>query len=189
MCFQRVRQDACWRHVGLVFLRRLDTDMCVYSELLETSYKWPAVDEERHQLTPASSSMMKSVLVLLALASLANAASVYNAPVSYYETPAAYAYNYGVADSYSGAHYNAGEQRNGGSTSGSYSVALPDGRVQTVNYHVADAYSGFVADVQYSGVPHYNSYVPKTYSTYPAYKAGPAYKPTPVYQSLPVYSG
>ena len=107
---------------------------------------------------------------------------LYSAP-SYaplaYEEPASYAYNYGVADGYSGARYNAGEQRAGQSTSGSYSVALPDGRVQTVNYRVADANSGFVADVQYSGEPRYNSYAPKVYSAYPhtsPYQALPAYR-------------
>merc|ERR1712055_1078544 len=43
----------------------------------------------------------------------------------------------------------------GCSTSGSYRVALPDGRIQVVNYHTADAYSGNVAEVAYEGVPHY----------------------------------
>merc|ERR1712055_976111 len=47
------------------------------------------------------------------------------------------------------------EQRDGYSTSGSYRVALPDGRTQVVNYHTADAYSGNVVDVSYEGVPHY----------------------------------
>ena len=77
-----------------------------------------------------------------------------------YDEPAVYAFNYQVADDYFGAHYNAGEQRNGGSTSGSYSVALPDGRVQTVNYRVADAHSGYVADVQYSGESKYGPHAP-----------------------------
>merc|ERR1712121_428052 len=61
----------------------------------------------------------------------------------------------GVADDYSGANFNAAENRDGYATTGSYSVALPDGRTQHVNYNVADAYSGYVADVTYSGEPHY----------------------------------
>ena len=122
--------------------------------------------------------MKSSAACVLALIAVANTASTYQtAGHPYYDQPAAYAYNYGVADGYSGAYFNAGEQRNGYSTSGSYSVALPDGRLQTVNYRVADANSGYVADVQYSGVPHYNSYAPKVYpaNPYGSYKAAPAY--------------
>merc|ERR1711860_179714 len=72
-----------------------------------------------------------------------------------YDEPAVYAYNYAVADDYSGSQFNAGENRDGYATTGSYSVALPDGRIQTVNYNVADAYSGYVADVTYSGQAKY----------------------------------
>ena len=57
---------------------------------------------------------------------------------------------------YSGANYNAGESRDGDSTKGSCSIALPDGRLQTVTYNVADGYSGYVADVTYSGEAHYS---------------------------------
>jgi hypothetical protein len=122
--------------------------------------------------------MRKSVALFLAFAAASNAASTYQAPGPYYEKPTTYAYNYGVADGYSGAHFNAGEQQDGYGTSGSYSVALPDGRIQTVNYRVADANSGYVADVQYTSAPRYNSYAPKVYAAYP-------YVST--YQALPVY--
>ena len=43
------------------------------------------------------------------------------------------------------------EGRNGAATSGQYHVLLPDGRTQTVTYNVGDAYTGYVADVKYSG--------------------------------------
>merc|ERR1711887_77552 len=107
----------------------------------------------------------------------------YHAPVHHaasykepaYDGPAVYAYEYAVADDYSGAKFHAGESRDGYATTGSYSVALPDGRTQTVNYKVADDYSGYVADVQYSGEPHY--------AAAPAYKPATAYKPAPVYHA------
>merc|ERR1712071_592661 len=41
-----------------------------------------------------------------------------------------------------------------GNAAGSYSVALPDGRTQHVNYH-ADGYEGYVADVTYDGTAVY----------------------------------
>jgi len=73
----------------------------------------------------------------------------------YHKEPVVYAYQYGVSDDYSGANFGQEEKRDGYVTSGSYRVALPDGRIQHVNYHVADAYSGYVADVTYEGVPTY----------------------------------
>ena len=46
-----------------------------------------------------------------------------------------YSYNFGVSDSYSGVDYNRAESRSDrGVTKGSYTVALPDGRIQTVSY-------------------------------------------------------
>merc|ERR1711962_1495037 len=52
-------------------------------------------------------------------------------------------------------NFGAEEQRDGYTTTGSYRVALPDGRVQHVNYHTADAVSGNIAEVTYEGVPTY----------------------------------
>merc|ERR1712106_486916 len=105
------------------------------------------------------------------------------------EEPAVYSYNYAVNDDYTGTSFQANEAREGVPTSGSYSVALPDGRTQTVTYSVADGYSGYVADVSYSGEAQY----PDT----PAYKpvAASAYTPAqvvvkpvaPVYKATPVY--
>ena len=67
--------------------------------------------------------------------------------------PPVYQYQYGVADDYSGANFAQTEQRDGYATSGSYTVNLPDGRVQTVTY--SDNGDGIVQDVSYTGTPQY----------------------------------
>ena len=64
----------------------------------------------------------------------------------------------------------------GKTVTGSYQVALPDGRIQTVTY-TADHYNGFVADVTYEGEAHYPE--DKPYHPAPSYKPAPAYKPAP----------
>merc|ERR1711915_262224 len=101
----------------------------------------------------------------------------YHAPAKYEEAPKPYAFEYGVADDYSGANFKAAETADGKAVHGSYQVNLPDGRVQTVTY-TADHYNGFVADVKYEGVPQYPP-EPKAGYGHPA----PAYKPAPA----PVY--
>merc|ERR1712128_298152 len=74
------------------------------------------------------------------------------APASY-ETEKPYSYQYGVADDYSTSNFNAAENADAaGNVQGSYSVALPDGRIQTVKY-TSDNYNGYVADVSYEGTP------------------------------------
>ena len=115
----------------------------------------------------------------------APAPAPYHAPAPAYhpakpieEAPKPYAFEYGVADDYSGANFKAAETADGKVVSGSYQVNLPDGRVQTVTY-TADHYNGFVADVSYEGVPHYPE--AKAYKPHPA----PAYKPIP--HPAPVY--
>ena len=99
------------------------------------------------------------------------------APV-YDETPKPYAFEYGVADDYSGANFKAAETADGKAVHGSYQVHLPDGRVQTVTY-TADHYNGYIADVKYEGVPHYPEAKPYHPAPHPApYKpAPPPYKP------------
>merc|ERR1712106_3240 len=76
-----------------------------------------------------------------------------------------------------------------GTVSGSYSVALPDGRTQHVNYH-ANGYDGYVADVTYEGTAVYPD-APLVHAA-PAYAApvvhaAPAYA-APVVNAAPVYA-
>ena len=100
---------------------------------------------------------------------------VYHTPAVYNDVPSPYTYQYGVHDHYSGAEFAAVEAADGaGNVEGSYSVALPDGRTQSVTYH-ADDYTGYVADVQYDGVPQYAA----LHAT-PLYHAAHVY-PTQVY--------
>ena len=77
-----------------------------------------------------------------------------------------YAFQYGVSDDYSKANFNAAETSDGKVVSGSYSVALPDGRIQHVKY-TADHYNGYVAEVTYEGTPVYPE--AKPYAPAPAY--------------------
>ena len=84
-----------------------------------------------------------------------------------------YNFAYAVEDVPSYNSFGHQETSDGKTVTGSYRVALPDGRTQIVTYKV-DGYSGFVADVKYEGVAKYPEY------SAPAYKAAPAY-PAPAY--------
>merc|ERR1711881_326400 len=67
------------------------------------------------------------------------------------EVPEPYTYSYGVADAETNSNFNKAETADAnGVVGGSYSISLPDGRIQTVTY-TADEVNGFVADVSYSG--------------------------------------
>ena len=107
-----------------------------------------------------------------------------------------------VKDDASYNDYSHKASSDGKITTGTYTVVLPDGRTQTVNYK--DEGYGYVADVQYAGEAKYADYKPAykaayaapayvapaypkpAYSAYPAY---PAYKPAyPVYSAYPKYS-
>merc|ERR1712128_358121 len=62
-----------------------------------------------------------------------------------------YTYQYAVADDYSGSNFQAAETDDGtAARTGSYSVALPDGRTQHVSYTANDI-DGYVATVTYDG--------------------------------------
>ena len=107
-----------------------------------------------------------SALVALVAADEPVPAPAYKpAPVHYEPKP--YTYAYAVKDDYSGANFNAQESADGKVVTGSYQVALPDGRIQTVTY-TADHYNGYVADVKYEGTPVY----PEAKPYHPAPKPG-----------------
>merc|ERR1711971_1445560 len=79
-----------------------------------------------------------------------------------------YTYNYGVADDYSKAAFSQSESNDGtGVVEGSYSVNLPDGRIQTVTYHANDI-DGYVAEVSYSGEAAYPEAVPVAHAVHAA---------------------
>merc|ERR1719352_1980779 len=66
-----------------------------------------------------------------------------------------YTFQYAVADDYSGARFDASETDDGtAARQGYYSVNLPDGRIQHVNYHANDI-DGYVAEVTYEGTAVY----------------------------------
>merc|ERR1712117_890162 len=103
----------------------------------------------------------------------------YGSPAPYAEEklpPKPFAYEYGVADDYSKANFKKSETQDAnGVVSGSFAIALPDGRIQTTTY-TADHYNGFVADVTYEGTPVYPPEPKEGYGHAPAYKApAPAY--------------
>ncbi|XP_047478965.1 pro-resilin-like [Penaeus chinensis] len=68
--------------------------------------------------------------------------------------PPKYEFQYGVKDGYSGVDFAHGESRDEDETRGSYTVQLPDGRLQRVTYYV-DGDDGYVADVTYEGEAHF----------------------------------
>merc|ERR1711936_810917 len=103
---------------------------------------------------------MFKIIVASALVATAFAAGppAYGAPAPYAPEnlpPQPYAYEYGVADDYSKANFKKTETQDAnGLVSGSFVIALPDGRIQTTTY-TADHVNGFVADVTYEGTPVY----------------------------------
>merc|ERR1719336_2821323 len=97
---------------------------------------------------------MYKVLAAAALIAVATAAPAgppaYGPPVEKLP-PQPYAYEYGVADDYSHSNFKKTETQDaGGNVAGSFTIALPDGRIQTTTY-TADHTNGFVAEVSYSG--------------------------------------
>merc|ERR1712227_246153 len=110
-------------------------------------------------------------------APVVHAAPAYHAPVKagYVADDLAeqspYTFTYAVADDYSKSSFNAEESSDGASNvAGSYSVALPDGRIQHVKY-TSNGYDGFVADVTYEGTAVYPEEKPYVPAPAPAYHA------------------
>ncbi|XP_071541422.1 cuticle protein 7-like [Panulirus ornatus] len=68
--------------------------------------------------------------------------------------PPSYGFDWAVQDGDSGNSYGQQETRDHDHTQGSYTVQLPDGRLQRVTYYV-DGDSGFVAEVSYEGEARY----------------------------------
>ncbi|XP_050689244.1 cuticle protein-like [Eriocheir sinensis] len=101
------------------------------------------------------------------------------APQPYKEEPMPYNFAYGVRDDYAGTDFGQQENSDGNTVKGSYTVQLPDGRKQTVNYE-ADHYKGFVADVQYYGEAQYPHEYGPAITFKPSYGGG-GYKPQPSY--------
>merc|ERR1712072_1569998 len=115
-----------------------------------------------------------------------HAAPVYHAPVVAHAVahPVAHAvaevypdeispftYQYAVADDYSGSNFQAAETDDGtAARTGSYSVALPDGRTQHVEYTANDI-DGHVATVTYDGQAVYPEAVPVVHAA-PVVHAG-----------------
>merc|ERR1711887_384246 len=103
--------------------------------------------------------------------------NTYQAPESdevldYEPTNPEYNQRYEVADDETGAQFNHEEERDGAQTRGSYSVALPDGRVQTVTYYV-NGEGGFVAEVTYDGEAQYPPEPEGGYGPWEGPTAGP----------------
>merc|ERR1712226_1602892 len=122
---------------------------------------------------------------------LAHPAPAYGPAEVYPDEVSPYTYNYAVADDYSASNFQAAESSDGtGNAEGSYSVNLPDGRTQHVNYH-SDPINGYVAEVTYDGTAAYPDAVPHSAPTYhaaPVVHAAPAvHHAVPVVHSAPVY--
>ncbi|XP_071540881.1 cuticle protein 19.8-like [Panulirus ornatus] len=132
---------------------------------------------------------MKVIIAMSLFAAAMAAPSYYPvppySPAPSYEGPAQYSFDYGVRDGASGNDFGHQESRDGYNTQGSYSVQLPDGRLQTVRYTV-NGDSGYVAEVTYQGEAHHPTYRP-AYTPSPAYVPSPAYTPSPAYRPITVY--
>merc|ERR1712106_629540 len=126
---------------------------------------------------------MYKLVILSALVAAISAAGppAYGPPPAYHPAPVEklppqpYAYEYGVADDYSKVNFKKSETQDAeGKVAGSFTIALPDGRIQTTTY-TADHHNGFVAEVTYEGTPVYPPEPKEGYGhAAPVYHAAPA---------------
>ncbi|CAL4059534.1 unnamed protein product, partial [Meganyctiphanes norvegica] len=101
-------------------------------------------------------------------------------PAPHKEPGMPYAYQYAVKDDYQGVDFGANEESDGELVSGSYNVALPDGRIQIVSY-TSDHYKGYQANVAYEGEAQFPA--PSPYGPPPPAPYGPP--PPPPYGPPP----
>merc|ERR1711892_192044 len=131
---------------------------------------------------------LKMYKVLIASALIAAAAPAgppaYGALAPYHAAPVEklppqpFAYQYGVMGDYSKNNFQKTETQDAeGKVAGSFTIALPDGRIHTTTY-TADHYNGFVAEVSYEGTA---VYPPEPAAGYG--HAAPAYAPAPAYHA------
>ncbi|XP_047485567.1 cuticle protein 19-like [Penaeus chinensis] len=120
---------------------------------------------------------MSLILLVGVLAAVASAAPrpdsppVYGAHPTYKQPGMPFDFSYAVKDPYSGNDYAHAQTSDGHVTSGSYSVALPDGRTEIVEF-TADHDNGYVANVAYEGETSYPAPAP-------SYHPAPSYPPPP----------
>jgi len=125
--------------------------------------------------------MIKAVVLVCSLGMVLCAPSdPYGKPDPYKEEKMPHSFNYGVNDDYAGLNFGHNENSDGNNVVGSYTVQLPDGRKQTVEYE-ADHYKGYVAKVSYYGEAQYPheygpaiTFKPQTYHPQPSYQPEPA---------------
>ncbi|XP_047479497.1 cuticle protein 7-like [Penaeus chinensis] len=118
---------------------------------------------------------------------LPHAPPPYGAPPhpTYIQKGRPYKFEYGVVDDYVGANYGHDETSDGELVQGSYYVALPDGRFQTVKYQADDAV-GYVADVEYKGdAQHPPHYAPSVTFRPAVPPPSPAHTPPPTTTTAP----
>merc|ERR1739840_13347 len=113
------------------------------------------------QSTTDNHTTMYKLVIASAVLATAFAAGppAYGPPVVGYKEeklpPQPFAYEYGVADDYSKANFKKTESQDGnGVVTGSFTIALPDGRIPTTTY-TATHETGFIAEVTYSGTAAY----------------------------------
>ena len=113
------------------------------SQLIQPSLK----QQQKTNMNSIVISTFAAVLLCLVSTTLAMPDHPHRA--TYADVPAKYGYQYAVADHDSGVNFGQSESRDGHATSGSYYVALPDGRTQKVVYTV-NGDAGYIADVSYA---------------------------------------